>query len=173
MLLTVGFFAAVLVGCKDPTPTMGSGSADISEGGTTGPIDESDMAEGEGIKEGERFSIRDGIEYGHFNNIHFDYDSAGIRSADRSVLEEIAKWAKANNGKKIRIEGHCDERGTPEYNRTLGQRRALAAREYLVKLGVAASQLGTVSFGQEQPEDPGHNDEAWAKNRRDAFGVVK
>ena len=169
----VTFISMVVVGCQQPTKT-GPGGADIGESSGTGDgvIDERDMAEG-GIREGERLNIQKGIEYGRFENIHFDYDSAVVRSADRSVLEKIAKHAKENSGKKIRIEGHCDERGTLEYNRALGQRRALAAREYLVKLGVGSDRLGTVSFGEEQPEDPGHDDGAWAKNRCAVFGVVK
>lgn len=169
-------FALVLAGCKSPTPTTGEGanideSQEADTNALTGvsPTDVGNM----GVPEGQRMVIKDNVEYGKWSPIYFDYDSAVIRQADRAVLEEIAKWAKDNAEKKIMIAGHCDERGTLEYNRALGQRRALAAREYLVKLGASPKQIGTVSYGEEQPADPGHNEEAWAKNRRDEFGIIK
>ena len=76
-----------------------------------------------------------------------------------------------NPQKEVVIEGHCDERGTEEYNIALGERRANSAKKYLINLGVNPSQLSTISFGEEKPADPGHNEEAWAKNRRDEFVV--
>jgi len=166
----VTFLSMIVVGCQQPTKTR-TGASDTNDPNdmANDVVDSGDM----GGVEKDRPDIRDGIEYGLFEDIHFDYDSAVVRSADRPVLENIAKEAKEKPGMKIRIEGNCDERGTLEYNRALGQRRALSAREYLVKLGVAADRLSTVSFGEERPEDPGHNDAAWAKNRRDVFGVVK
>jgi peptidoglycan-associated lipoprotein len=78
-----------------------------------------------------------------------------------------------NPNAKIRIEGHCDERGTNEYNMALGERRANSAKKYLIKLGVKESQLSTISYGEEKPLDPGHNEEAWAMNRRAHFAIVK
>ena len=84
----------------------------------------------------------------------------------------MAEFLKNNPGAAVLIEGHCDERGTPEYNMALGERRAASAKSYLVSLGVKGGGLSTVSFGEEKPVDPGHNEEAWAKNRRAHF-VVK
>lgn len=104
-----------------------------------------------------------------FADIHFDYDKSFIRPDAKPVLGDIAAWLKKNGGAKILIEGHCDERGTAEYNMALGERRAESARAYLVSLGAPQSALSTVSFGKEKPVDPGHTEGAWAKNRRDHF----
>lgn len=104
-----------------------------------------------------------------FADIHFDFDKSFIRPDAKPILEQIAAWMKMNPGAKLLIEGHCDERGTAEYNMALGERRAESARSYLVSLGVSRDRLSTVSFGKEKPLDPGHNEEAWAKNRRAHF----
>ncbi|PWB61362.1 MAG: peptidoglycan-associated lipoprotein [Deltaproteobacteria bacterium] len=104
-----------------------------------------------------------------FADIHFDFDKSFIREDARPVLSQVADYLKKNKGAKLQIEGHCDERGTAEYNMALGDRRAESARAYLASLGVPASALSTVSFGKEKPVDPGHNDAAWAKNRRAHF----
>lgn len=105
-------------------------------------------------------------------DIHFDFDKYNIRPKDAEILKENLKWFQANPGKRVRIEGHCDERGTSEYNLVLGQKRADATKNYLVNLGVDEKLLETVSYGKERPLDPGHNEEAWAKNRRAHFVVL-
>lgn len=105
-------------------------------------------------------------------DIHFDFDKYNIRPQDAEILKENLKWFKANPNKRVRIEGHCDERGTSEYNLVLGQKRADATKSYLVNLGVDEKLLETVSYGKERPLDPGHNEEAWAKNRRAHFLVL-
>jgi peptidoglycan-associated lipoprotein len=99
-------------------------------------------------------------------DIHFDFDKYNIRPGDAEILKKDFEWFKANPGKKARIEGHCDERGTVEYNLVLGQKRADSAKSYLMNLGVDGKLLETVSYGKEKPVDPGHNETAWAKNRR-------
>ena len=104
-----------------------------------------------------------------FDNIYFDFDKYNIRSGDAEILKKDYEWFKANPGKKARIEGHCDERGTIEYNLVLGQKRADAAKAYLVNLGADSKLIETVSYGKEKPADPGHNEAAWAKNRRAQF----
>jgi peptidoglycan-associated lipoprotein len=104
-----------------------------------------------------------------FENIRFDYDKSSIREDAKPVLQAVAKHLKANKDAKIVIEGHCDERGTPEYNMALGDRRAHAAKKYLVGLGVAEGRLTTISYGEERPLDPGHDEDAWGKNRRAVF----
>ncbi|MDD5168746.1 MAG: peptidoglycan-associated lipoprotein Pal [Syntrophales bacterium] len=104
-------------------------------------------------------------------DIHFDFDKYVIASKDRAVLDKIAAWLKQSTPKMMTIEGHCDERGTTEYNLALGEKRAVEAKKYLVSLGVSAKILNTISYGEERPLDPGHNEEAWAKNRRDHFLV--
>ncbi|MGA2603932.1 MAG: OmpA family protein [Verrucomicrobiia bacterium] len=110
-------------------------------------------------------------EHGQFPAVLFDYDSARIRPSEESKLEAVAAYLKANPGKLV-VEGHCDERGTAEYNRALGERRALAARDELVKLGVDTGRMSTISYGRERPADTGHDETAWAKNRRCEFVVV-
>jgi peptidoglycan-associated lipoprotein len=105
-------------------------------------------------------------------DINFDFDKYNIRPRDAEILKENLNWFKANPGKRVRIEGHCDERGTSEYNLVLGQKRADATKNYLVNLGVDEKLLETVSYGKERPLDPGHNEEAWAKNRRAHFLVL-
>jgi len=99
-------------------------------------------------------------------DIHFDFDKYNIRPADEGVLNENAALLKKDPKVKVQIEGHCDERGTIEYNLALGERRANATKKYLVSLGVSADRISTISYGKEKPLDPGHNEEAWAKNRR-------
>ncbi|GAB4372960.1 MAG: peptidoglycan-associated lipoprotein Pal [Deltaproteobacteria bacterium] len=107
-----------------------------------------------------------------FPDIHFDFDQSFIREDAKPILATIADAMKAGPPASLLIEGHCDERGTAEYNLALGERRAEATKKYLVSLGVRAASLSTVSFGEEKPVDPGHTEEAWAKNRRAHF-VVK
>jgi len=108
-----------------------------------------------------------------FANIYFDFDKALIKDDSKAILTKHANWLKANNAVNITIAGNCDERGTAEYNLALGQRRADAAAKYLTNLGVAKKRIKTVSYGKEKPLDPGHNEEAWAKNRRDEFVIQK
>jgi peptidoglycan-associated lipoprotein len=99
-------------------------------------------------------------------DIHFDFDKYDIRPGDAAILKEDAALLKKYPNVKIQIEGHCDERGTVEYNLALGERRANKAKDYLVSLGISTARISTISYGKERPLDPGHNDEAWAKNRR-------
>jgi peptidoglycan-associated lipoprotein len=101
--------------------------------------------------------------------LYFDYDRSAIRSSETSKLQAVAEYLKQNAKDDLAIEGHCDERGTPEYNRSLGERRALSAREYLVNLGIASNRIRTISYGEDKPADPGHDEAAWAKNRRCEF----
>ena len=108
-----------------------------------------------------------------FETIHFDFDKSDIRQDARIVLEKIAVYLKNHRKVKVSFEGHCDERGTSEYNMALGERRSLSARRYLVSLGIAPERLGTVSYGAEKPLDSGHNETAWAKNRRCEFKIVE
>jgi peptidoglycan-associated lipoprotein len=107
-----------------------------------------------------------------YQDIHFDFDSDVIRAVDRPILNGVAEDLKANPGMFLLIEGHCDERGTNEYNLALGERRALGTREFLAGLGVEAGRMVTVSYGEEDAIDPGHTEEAWARNRRAHFKVA-
>ena len=109
-----------------------------------------------------------------FLNEHapFAFDSAALSPMAQDILKRKAAWLNDNPGEMTLIEGHCDERGTPEYNLALGERRAESARAYLIDLGIASSRLSTISYGEERPLDPASNEEAWAKNRRAQF-VIK
>lgn len=106
---------------------------------------------------------------GNLKDVNFAFDSFGIDSAAKTVIDTNAAWLKENQGVKVTLEGHCDERGTTEYNMALGANRAKAVYDQLVASGVAADRLSTVSYGEELPLDPSHNEMAWAKNRRAHF----
>jgi peptidoglycan-associated lipoprotein len=106
------------------------------------------------------------------DTIHFAYDSSTIRSSEKANLAAVSTALGADANAKGLIEGNCDERGTEEYNRSLGERRALAAREALAKLGVDPMRIETRSFGKDKPVDPGHDESAWSKNRRDEFVLL-
>jgi peptidoglycan-associated lipoprotein len=105
-------------------------------------------------------------------NIHFDFDQYNIRPGDAEILKENAALLKKYPKVKIQIEGHCDERGTLEYNLALGERRANNTKKYLLSLGIPAERLSSISYGEEKPLDSGHDEEAWAKNRRAHFVVL-
>jgi peptidoglycan-associated lipoprotein len=104
-------------------------------------------------------------------SVYFDFDRADIRPADANVLDANARWLQENRGALVLIEGHCDERGTDAYNLALGERRARSARDYLVAHGVAADRITTVSYGEERPVCPEHNEGCWRQNRRAGFLV--
>ncbi len=109
---------------------------------------------------------------GYLKDAFYDFDKYDIREDQRPMLTADADWLRKHPSVKIRIEGHCDERGTSQYNLALGEKRASAAREYLVALGVETGRIETVSYGKERPFDPGHDESAWAKNRRAHFVVI-
>jgi peptidoglycan-associated lipoprotein len=112
------------------------------------------------------FSVNDAVR-----DIYFDFDKYDIRSADQKTLDANAAWLKSNARALLLIEGHCDERGTPEYNLALGERRAQAAMSYLVALGIQANRISIVSYGQQQPLCTERTEACWAKNRRAHFLV--
>lgn len=120
-------------------------------------------------EDGNIGTISDGS--GPLKDVNFAFDSAELSESAKATLKANAEYLKANAGVKAQVEGHCDERGTNEYNMALGNRRATAAQKYLRGLGVEANRLSTVSYGEELPLDPGHDEAAWAKNRRAHFKV--
>ena len=125
-----------------------------------GELEKSLVAKKEQGIEGEVFESK------LLKDIRFDYDKYDIRREDEGILRENAAFLKKNPKMKIQIEGHCDERGTVEYNLALGERRANNTKRYLVSLGIASDSISTISFGKERPLDKGHDEQAWAKNRR-------
>ena len=104
--------------------------------------------------------------------IHFDFDKATLRPEDTQALDDKIKILQANPNVHVRISGHCDERGSDEYNLALGNRRATAAKQYLVSHGIDASRIETVSYGEERPLAQGHDESAWSQNRRDEFEIT-
>ena len=102
-------------------------------------------------------------------DINFDFDKSLLTVEARRILDRKAIWLSNNPEVAVTIEGHCDERGTSEYNIALGERRAFSAKDYLEGLGIESGRLMTVTYGEEQPLDPGHDEDAWAKNRRVHF----
>ncbi len=104
-------------------------------------------------------------------DVFFDFDKFAIRDDQKAALDTNVAWLKTNSRAKLTIEGHCDERGTPEYNLGLGERRAKAVKEYLVTAGVAADRIVTVSYGEERPFVLGHDEAAWKWNRRGHFVI--
>lgn len=105
--------------------------------------------------------------------VYFDYDSSELTPDSREALTKKATWLKANMSYKIKIEGHCDDRGSTEYNLALGERRAESAFKFLGALGVASSRITTVTYGEEKPAETGKNETAWSQNRRDEFILIK
>lgn len=109
---------------------------------------------------------------GYLKDAFFELDRSEVEASQRDTLAGNGTWLRAHPAIRVRIDGHCDERGTADYNMALGERRAAAAREYLVSLGVDASRLQTISYGKERPFATGHDEAAWAQNRRAHFVVV-
>lgn len=123
------------------------------------------------LSEEEARRLKEAAEKAHFESedIYFEFDQYVLSDTAKKNLNKKAQWLKAFPAAKALIEGHCDERGSAEYNLALGQKRADAAMQYLVSLGINANRLSTISYGKEKPLDPGHTEAAWAKNRRDHF----
>ena len=193
LLCAVGLLVGslVLLGCpKNPELTKGSpgsvgpGAAGAPESGASGG------AAAPGTQEGDipvarptpptETPIRPGASAGAataamsspLKDVFFEYDKAVITADQQAVLNENVRWLKANIRVKITIEGHCDERGTTEYNLGLGDRRAKAVRDYLVLSGITSDRISTISYGKERVIVPGHDESAWKQNRRAHFAVA-
>ncbi len=132
---------------------------------------------GSGKKSGEEGAGEGNIPLadagGPLRDVHFDFDSSDITAASQGTLRSNSQWLLDNPGTDVVVEGHCDERGTAEYNMALGERRARAAADFLKTAGVPGKSVSTVSYGEELPLDPGHGEDSWAKNRRDHFAISK
>jgi len=161
MVVTFIFTALVLFGCTQKA-TVKDDSAASEKKATVQPA----------VKEKEQVQVKQAEakpEVFVLDKVYFAYNSAKIRKGDKAALDKNAEWLKANNAAKVTVEGYCDERGTAEYNLALGERRAKSAAKYLVGKGISAKNLKTISFGKDKPADPGHDEKAWAKNRRVEF----
>jgi peptidoglycan-associated lipoprotein len=157
LMVTAGCSSKSAVTSKD-----GSGSNQPSEPVVSSPVVPSQPSSPTGYG-------FDKYQTGPLGDVFFDFDSANLSPEAQEQLKQDAAWLSSNAAKKALIEGHCDSRGTSEYNLALGERRSGTAKEYLVKLGVASSRLETVSYGEERPFDTAQNEDAWAKNRRAHF----
>jgi peptidoglycan-associated lipoprotein len=154
-----------------PTTPPGSSSSSTSEAGTgaTTPGAQTPPAGGSGTATpGARPPVSEFAANPNLKDIHFDFDKYDIRPGDAKVLDGNATWLKGND-QLVLIEGHCDERGTNEYNLALGERRAKATMNYLVSQGVQAGRITIISYGEERPLCTEHNEACWARNRRAHF----
>lgn len=171
---TASAVARLLVVCAASALLLGAGCSKKPKAVTT-PPNESGSTGSSGSESGGNNNQAGGETGGDrsgslsLQDIYFDYDRAVIRDEARNALNGNAKQLMDSNGARVVLEGHCDERGTVEYNLALGERRANAARDYLVRYGIEGMRLSTVSFGEERPFDPGHEESAWSKNRRVHF----
>jgi len=153
-----------------PAPTSGPGLSSPAGGGTSGGGTTAGSTTTPGpATSGVRAVPGDYKVTPELADIHFDFDKYDIRAADAKILDTNATWLKQNADRFLLIEGHCDERGTSEYNVALGERRAKSTMNYLVSRGVAASRITIVSYGEERPSCKEHQESCWAKNRRAHF----
>ena len=169
-LVTTFAAALLLAACSTPSEEASTTSGTGSSGtGTTQSQSsagtQSQTIPGPGPGSQEELTVEVG------DRVFFDFDQYNIRADQRGTIEALAAWLDTNPAVTLTIEGHCDERGTREYNLALGERRANSVRDYLVALGTNPARLSTVSYGEERPAVLGSNDSAWAQNRRGVFVV--
>ena len=157
-----------------PPPDQGQAGIGSDTGGTGSGMAESGLEE-EGIREPGAFgeTISEGRTSGPMLPVYFDFDQFTIREDMKSRMDANAAFLNSNPSVKIEIQGNCDDRGTNEYNIALGEKRAMAAKNYLINMGVDPDRMDVVSFGEERPLDPAQTPEAWAKNRRDDFVITR
>ena len=139
--------------------------AEEQEGIEEGKLEESDLD----TKKFKEISESEVELKAVFKDIHFDFDDFSLRPRAKTILDGVVEWLLKNPSAQVLAEGHCDERGTNEYNLALGERRANSIKRYFAQLGVARKRISTISYGEEKPVDPGNDEEAWAKNRRGHF----
>ncbi len=184
---TIGFFmilccgALAAGGCakkelvkSEEAPAAGAPAATAPSvpAAPSAPVKEEKVQE-RGVKETTAPSEATPAQQEELATIYFDFDSYILTAPSRATLTKNAEAMQKNSAMKIRIEGNCDERGSDEYNLALGEKRAKAALNYLTTLGISADRLSIISYGKEKPVDPGHDEAAWAKNRRDDFVIMK
>jgi peptidoglycan-associated lipoprotein len=159
---------AMAAGCSSKQSGAGAGAGNQGAGG----IGESGLgANGaSSLNQFQKGTLGAGGQ-GPLSDIHFDYNDYSVRAQDGEVLKSNADWMTKNPGARVQIEGHCDNRGSEEYNIALGAKRAQAAKDYLETLGIAADRMSTISYGKELPICNEDTDECWAENRRDHFVV--
>jgi len=169
----IGLF--FIIGCSQQTPskppetTTAPQKAEATRKlATSAP---SKPSQGSSLEALQKGTLGKGAEEGPLRDVHFDFDRRDLRPDAREILKGHAAWLKANPRVRVEVEGHCDERGTNEYNLALGAKRAESAKRYLIDLGIAPDRLSTISYGEELPMCKEQNEACWAKNRRAHFVV--
>lgn len=185
LAIAMGFAVSfALVGCgpkRAPVVATSGGTASASEPATAAENEPAqsldpgpDVQPVEGYGLGQDLLGQEGsVEGGPLADIYFGFDQAVLSDEARALLEKHALWLQNRREVRLLVEGHCDERGTVEYNLALGELRAQAVRDYLLSLGVSPDRLASASYGKERPVDPGHDESAWARNRRVHFAVAR
>lgn len=172
--VTAGCLAFYLAGCSTTKPPAAMESTVQSQQPKSAP---SRAARNSSTSQSSLSQLQRGQAVGTpgaspLKDIYFDFDRADLRPDARETLRANADWLKKNRSATVQIEGHCDERGTSEYNLALGAKRAQSAKDYLVTLGISERRISTISYGEEIPVCTEHNEQCWQKNRHDRF-VVK
>lgn len=184
-LSLIAVLALGATGCKrtpkDITPIHGRAAKGPGGDGPSGPIDggnklapdniTSGKLENTGLEEFEGM-LKDPAFFAN-DTVYFEFDRSSLKASERPKAENVVNYLKSNPDNKVLIEGHCDERGTEEYNRALGEKRAQALREYLSRAGIAPERVRTLSYGEDRPAVLASNDAAWAKNRRAEFILLR
>jgi peptidoglycan-associated lipoprotein len=173
-VLALSIAALVAAGCAKKQTVKSEGAPAAPEAAAPAPVVEAPVKEAPPAAPVTPPAVSPGVavteeRISQFDDVRFDFDKSEVKQEGRRTCQAVADFLKKNPAAKIQIEGHCDERGTSEYNMALGERRATAVMNYLASLGVPKGALSTVSFGKEKPLDPGHDEAAWAKNRRAHF----
>jgi peptidoglycan-associated lipoprotein len=165
-LVVVCLTSLFIFGCKGRDKTSTDTANALGSGGDmSAPVESTPMNfSAEGSDSGKIAGL---------STVYFDFDKSTLSQSARDVLKANAEWMKNNTGVKIQIEGHCDNRGSIEYNLALGERRANAVRSYLTSIGVAGNRMTVLSYGEEKPLVSGDSEESWAKNRRANFVPVQ
>jgi peptidoglycan-associated lipoprotein len=158
--------ALMVAGCSSKKPES------VGAGGEAGNGLGQEGMGGSSLGQFQKGSLGAGGQ-GPLSDIHFDYNDATVRPQDGEILKTNADWLQKNAGQRVQIEGHCDDRGSEEYNLALGAKRAQAAKDYLETLGIDSSRLSTISYGKELPLCSEGTDDCWAQNRRDHFALTQ
>jgi peptidoglycan-associated lipoprotein len=169
--LAAAILALALTGCSSKKPpAAGEGALGTNPGG----LGQEGMggAGGSSLTQFQQGKLGSG-EQGPLSDIHFDYNDFTVRPQDSEILHSNADWLQKNPDRHVQIEGHCDERGSEEYNIALGAKRAQAAKEYLQTLGIAGDRMSTISYGKELPLCTEHTEDCWAENRRAHFAIAE
>ncbi len=167
-LIAVFILSLVLAGCPKKSPQMITGSGRGPSVGSSN-LGESDVETGKRVQDRVQGEEQAG---GPLQDVFFAYDSFELSAETRQTLQENANWLQSNVGVKVEVEGHCDDRGTVEYNLALGAKRASAAQDYLITLDVSPERLSTISYGEELPQCTDLNESCWRQNRRGHFLIL-